>query len=546
MKLYSSLDWLTNIVRKPGLWFILALIFLITLLHYREIQAYPGFLVQIMSDLGLSRHAFERILYMAPMAWAGFLFGWKGALITSITALVCMLPRAVFISLNPLDALVETSLTFIIGIVLSISFVSLRKEREYRSKLEIAHQELQANVQAIQQNEKRLASINQISGTISQSLELHQVLDNAMDNVIDVMQVDAALLFLLDEDTADLHLAAHRGIAEELAKGIDRLKIGEGLNGRVAESGEPLFVEDVSTDPRLTREMVSKYDIHSMLIVPLNSKGKVNGTLCVAMRSYRTFQQEETDLLTAIGNQIGVAIENAKLYQNQQEIAEKLRTMQENLRFYLLQVTKAQEEERKRISHELHDETIQALVALSRRLDTIASKDKKLSADLSHELEEIWQQINDVIRDVRRLSQDLRPAALDRLGLLPALEWLASQVTEYSGIATNVSVVGKQRRLPEEIELVLFRITQEALRNMWRHSQASQAEIMVEFDKGKVKVNVTDNGQGFHIPDKIEDLARHGKLGLAGMYERAQLIGGLLTVQSNPGSGTSVSIEMPI
>jgi len=81
---------------------------------------------------------------------------------------------------------------------------------------------------------------------------------------------------------------------------------------------------------------------------------------------------------------------------------------------------------------------------------------------------------------------------------------------------------------------------------VWRHSKASKAEITVEFDKSKVKVNVTDDGQGFAIPDKVGDLARHGKLGLAGMYERAQLIGGKLTVKSSPGSGTSVSIEMPI
>jgi len=227
-------------------------------------------------------------------------------------------------------------------------------------------------------------------------------------------------------------------------------------------------------------------------------------------------------------------------------VAEQLRGMQENLRFYLRQVTKAQEEERKRISHELHDEAIQALVALSRRLDTMASKNKEISEDLSHDLEEIWQQINDVIREVRRLSQDLRPAALDRLGLLPALEWLASQVTEYSGIATNVNVIGKQRRLPEEIELVLFRITQEALRNMWRHSQANEAKIKVEFEKSKVKITVSDNGKGFSLPNKIEDLARDGKLGLTGMHERAQLIGGTLTVQSNPGRGTSITVEMPL
>jgi len=142
------------------------------------------------------------------------------------------------------------------------------------------------------------------------------------------------------------------------------------------------------------------------------------------------------------------------------------------------------------------------------------------------------------------LSQDLRPAALDRLGLLPALEWLASDVTEYSGIVTKVNILGKQRRLPEEVELVLFRITQEALRNVWRHSQASKAEIKVEFEQNKTRITVSDDGEGFNLPDKIGDLARDGKLGLAGIQERAQLVGGTLTVQSRPGGGTSISVTV--
>jgi len=192
--------------------------------------------------------------------------------------------------------------------------------------------------------------------------------------------------------------------------------------------------------------------------------------------------------------------------------------MQENLRFYLQQVTRAQEEERKRISHELHDEAVQALVVLSRQLDAFISRTKGLSEDNSLLLEGLRQQIDDLMRGVRRLSQDLRPAALDSLGLLPALEWLASDVAQYSGIATKVNVLGTQRRLPEEIELVLFRITQEALRNVWRHSKATQAEVVVEFDDRETRITVSDNGKGFNLPETIGDLARDGKLGLAGMH----------------------------
>jgi len=226
------------------------------------------------------------------------------------------------------------------------------------------------------------------------------------------------------------------------------------------------------------------------------------------------------------------------------DVSEQKR-MQENLRFYLRQTTRAQEEERKRISRELHDETIQAMVVLSRHLDTLASNSEGLSPDNRLRLEELRQQTNNIMQGVRRLSQDLRPAALDRLGLLSALEWLASDVAEYSGIATKVNVLGTERRLPEEIELVLFRITQEAMRNVWRHSQATAAEIIVEFDQSKTRITVNDNGKGFSLPQTIGDLARHGKLGLAGMQERAQLIGATLTVQAEAGKGSSITVDLP-
>ena len=540
---FSSISRLVTIIQKPGFWFILATIVLLTMLHYAESQEYPGLITQLIANIGLGRHAFERILFLAPIVWVSFLFGWRGAFATSLVALACMLPRALFISASQTDAIFEASAVFIMGNVVAISFASLRKEREYRSQLEIAHQELKTHIQAIKENERNLASLNQISSTISQSLELEQVLNAAIDNVVDIMQVDAAWIFLLNEETRELELSAHRGFSEEFARGIDRLKIGEGFSGVVAETGKPLFAEDASQDSRLVRDVLVKYNVHSLLAVPLSAKGEVNGTLDIAMNSHRVFQEEEIERLTAIGNQIGVAVENARLYKRQQEAAGQLGKMQESLRFYLQQVTKAQEEERKRISHELHDETIQALVVLSRRLDTLASDKKGLPEEHRHNLEEIWQQTNDVIREIRRLSQDLRPAALDRLGLVPALEWLASEATEYSGIRTNVSVLGNIKRFPGEVELVFFRITQEALRNVWRHSSASTAKITVEFEEDKVRITVSDNGKGFRIPERMVDYARDGKLGLAGMQERAQLIGGTLKVSSREGKGTDVVIE---
>ena len=135
------LNLVARTFRKPGFWFILALLILITLLHYGETFTYPGVFLRMVSDLNLDRHAIERILYLAPVVWAGFILGWRGAFITSIVALACMFPRAIFISESPKDAIIESGAIFIIGNVLAISFHSLRRERVHRIQLDIAQRE---------------------------------------------------------------------------------------------------------------------------------------------------------------------------------------------------------------------------------------------------------------------------------------------------------------------------------------------------------------------------------------------------------------------
>jgi len=218
--------------------------------------------------------------------------------------------------------------------------------------------------------------------------------------------------------------------------------------------------------------------------------------------------------------------------------------MEENLQYYLQKATEAQEDERKRISRELHDETIQALVVLSQQLDLLASRSKDLSDADRKAVEKLQQDTVDIMTGVRRLSQDLRPAALDRLGLEPALEWLANEVRNYSGMEINIISTGEKRRLAEHEELILFRVTQEALRNAARHSGATRVNVHIEFTTITVRIVISDNGRGFEAPKAIGGLARQGKLGLAGMQERVRLIGGDLKVKTRPGKGTDITVEL--
>jgi len=222
----------------------------------------------------------------------------------------------------------------------------------------------------------------------------------------------------------------------------------------------------------------------------------------------------------------------------------ELQRMQQNLRFYLKQITIAQEEERRRIAQELHDDTAQDLVVLSRKLDSFISRGSDLSPDDLNYLEDLHHLINRTLSEVRRFSQDLRPSVLDDLGLLPALEWLTSELSKHFDMDIEIKVQGAARRFPEETELVMFRIAQEALRNIGKHARSKKAWVTLNFSPEKTVLTIKDKGKGFKPPERLGDLAALGKLGLAGMQERVQLIGGQLKITSNPGKGTTVIVTV--
>ncbi len=219
--------------------------------------------------------------------------------------------------------------------------------------------------------------------------------------------------------------------------------------------------------------------------------------------------------------------------------------MQENLRYYLQQITRAQEEERKRIARELHDDTAQLLGSLSRQLDNFVRKKSGLAPNEVLFLKDLQAQLNRGVQGVNRFVQDLRPSLLDDLGMIPALRSLMKDMQEYDGIGSNLKVLGEEKRFAPEFESSLFRIIQEALNNIRRHAQASEANVVIDFTSDKVKVTINDNGRGFELTGRVDDLPRSGKLGLVGMQERARLLGGTLEVQSTPGQGTTLIVEVP-
>jgi PAS domain S-box-containing protein len=259
----------------------------------------------------------------------------------------------------------------------------------------------------------------------------------------------------------------------------------------------------------------------------------------------RLIKKDGTEAICMVSTNLASSDAEPKGFHNIARDVTQQKRMQENLRYYLQQITRAQEEERKRIARELHDDTAQLLGSLSRQLDNFVRKNSCLDSNEVSFLKDLQAQLNQGVRGVNRFVQDLRPSLLDDLGLIPALRSLIKNLQEYDGIDSKLGVLGDEKRFPPEFESSLFRIVQEALNNIRRHAKATEATVVIDFSGDKVKVAISDNGQGFELAGGVDDLPRSGKLGLVGMQERARLLGGTLEVQSKPGKGTTIIIEVP-
>jgi PAS domain S-box-containing protein len=259
----------------------------------------------------------------------------------------------------------------------------------------------------------------------------------------------------------------------------------------------------------------------------------------------RLIKRDGSEAIMQLATRLIVSEGKPQAFQNLARDITEERKLQDNLQFYLRKVLQAQEEERKRLARELHDDASQQILLLTHHIDNIASKaDNYLPQGLRNELEKLYELSQQTYQGIKRYAQALRPGILDDLGLVPALQWLAEETHDFSGIKIHVKVAAIPP-LPPETQLVLFRIVQEALNNLQRHSGASEASITVACQDSEVRVTISDNGKGFELPQQLSDFASQGKLGLTGMAERARLIGGELEVSSQKGKGTTIIVKAP-
>jgi len=258
---------------------------------------------------------------------------------------------------------------------------------------------------------------------------------------------------------------------------------------------------------------------------------------------------EQTGRVAASDFDTQVSIDQGPLELRELEAAfntmvDQLREFQRENQSYVVSILNTQEEERKRIARELHDETAQALIVLGRQIEMI--QEMTQNKEMREELERLRDTVDQTLQGVRRFTRDLRPPLLEELGLPRSLEILGDRLDREQPFTVGATIVGEPYHLLPEVELALYRLAQEGLNNVRRHAQATHADLTLTYDREAVMLEISDDGVGFEVPSDQKQLIKSGGLGLMGIHERARLFGGHASIDSSPGEGTTVRVEIPL
>jgi signal transduction histidine kinase len=387
-----------------------------------------------------------------------------------------------------------------------------------------------------------LLILSRVSAAISSLVDLDAALKVGLDSVLNMMSGVVGGIMLIDDETKMLSYRTSHGLSAKYVEEM-RFPIGEGIAGNVAQSGRAALLEDISSDPSAAHPHLIKTEgLKAFISVPLRAKDKVLGVLNVASTTARNFTKDDMYLLDSIGDQLGIAIEQAKLYRRLDDARKRYQTL-------LRQMITIQEEERKRIARELHDETSQQLTALALNLQALTEMmdmGNVQDTDIRAMLNRIHQIVVQAHAEVSRLIRELRPTLLDTLGLPAAIRNLSETNLTPRGIHVTTEFKGmEQRRLSTEAELTLFRVAQEAMSNVLRHSEAKKAMIRLECNANECILSIEDDGKGFNVSE-ITHIEKDGRgAGLFGIRERVGAVGGHAFVESQPGQGTKAIAKVP-
>lgn len=312
---------------------------------------------------------------------------------------------------------------------------------------------------------------------------------------------------------------------------------GAGLPGRVWKSGKPEWIQDVSVAHKqifLRAGIAKKCRLRACFGIPIKRNGEVLAVLAFFLHRPREKDSDMVDLVSAVASQLGALVQRKKM---EEEIA----LSRIKLRNLSLSLQQGMETERKVLARRIHDELGQSLSALKMDLSWLRKQLNKDQKDLFQEIDRTLGLIQSTIRSVQNISSELRPALLDNMGLVAAINWHVKKLQERKGAKCRIVYDLKDVDLDPDISTALFRIFQEALTNTVRHSGATKVLVRLKQSRGRVTMEVADNGSGIG-PDRLADPE---SIGIIGMRERAESFGGIISFSGVPGKGTTVKVIVP-
>jgi ligand-binding sensor domain-containing protein/signal transduction histidine kinase len=387
------------------------------------------------------------------------------------------------------------------------------------------------NARLYEQAERRtreLAALNSISGVVNQSLDLSKILNNAMERMIEFMHMDGGLAFSLEEspdgreDGQYLKLLAYRGVSDEFAKLVDHLPLESSIVLKAIKTGKPYVYRTYDHPNPQIRKANQEGGLRIGISLPLVAKGALIGTLSLLADQPREFTPEELSLLDAIGQQVGMAVVNARLYEQAEQTAIA--------------------SERSRLARELHDSVTQLLYSVTLYAEAagelLSSGKTEAAAENCHDLRDTAQE---ALREMRLLIFELHRPALEQGGLAAALQARLDAVERRGGMHADLQVEGSER-ISLAVQAELYNIAHEALNNALKHAHASSVQIHLWFGDDLTEMQISDDGVGFEPGQN----GMAGGFGIPGMQERAKKIGGNLMIESAPGKGTRIIVEVPL
>jgi len=387
-------------------------------------------------------------------------------------------------------------------------------------------------------------ALRSFSSKMGNIINLNELADEMLPTIVKALRIPQAKLLFEDISSGDFTTQFTYPKVKAKSSDEPRFNLDNPIVAWLGKAASPLDLKKIDGIPQFKglwqteRENLVASDLE--LLCPIKSRGKLIGILALGRkRSNALYPQEDIELVMSLANQAGIIMENARMF-------DSLKKQQLQVQQLLAQVVQAQEEERKRISVDLHDSVAQWLAAASYRAQTVnallSGSDNNKAQD---ELAAMESTIDKSLKELRRVLIGLRPPALDELGLSHALRQSLEDL-KTNGVDCQFSEVGTPVRLPSDIEIAIYRVVQEAFTNVRKHANATKVNLRLQFQADKLLVEIRDNGRGFDLSQTLDSAISVGHMGLLGMKQRAETLGGNIKIKTGEGIGTTIILRFPI